>query len=230
MKTLVFVLCTVFATARAQEKEFHGTVGGADGKPVADVPVDTYWAVVDGKLAPRAGTRTDAQGRFTLRVNCQAQRPTPIMAVDRTVASGATVALDADHPEVAVTLALVPLVPVHGEITSKNLGAPIERCFASIFLDQAIIALVGVDWRGKFSLQLPPGDYRLSYYATDCVAAKRTASVPADAQEVDLGTTDLLPTVLSQLYGKAPPEWRSRRRGRARACLSRSCSTRAAPR
>ena len=60
----------------------------------------------------------------------------------------------------------------------------------------------------KISLQLPPGDYRLSYYATDCIAANNKAvTVAAHAKEVDLGTIDLAPTVLSQLYGKVPPEW-----------------------
>jgi hypothetical protein len=208
MRMMVIAACTVLATAAAQEKEFHGRVVDAEGRPVAGVPVDTYWAVVDGKLSPRAGTRTDTEGGFAIRVNCQARRPNPLMAVDKTVAFGAALALDPDHPEVEVMLQLVPMVPVRGEITSKDLGAPIAGCFVSIFHPKAIIALVGVSCSGKFSLQLPPGDYRLSYSAADCVAANnKTATVAADAKDVDLGTTDLVPTVLSQLCGKTPPEW-----------------------
>ncbi|HEX6814011.1 MAG TPA: hypothetical protein VF384_20475 [Planctomycetota bacterium] len=207
MRTLVIVACAVFATARAQEKEFHGTVVGADGKPVANAPVDTYWAVVNGKLAPRAGTRTDAEGRFKIRVATIPRRPHPLMATDGTVTLGAATALDAEKSDVDVTLRLVPMVPVRGEITSKDLGAPIEGCFVSISHEKAIIGLVGVNCGGKFSLQLPPGNYRLAYHAADCIAQKGTTSVAADAKELDLGTIDLAPTVLSQLHGKAPPAW-----------------------
>lgn len=208
MRTLMILACAVFATAPAQQKEFHGTVVDVDGKPVAGAPVDTYWAVRDGKLVPRAGTRTDADGRFKITVNCIPRRPTPLMAVDETVTFGAAVVLDNDRPEADLTLRFVPLVPVHGEITSKNLGAPIASSFVSITYDKSILALVGVDCKGPFSLQLPPGDYRLSYAAADCISSKGTASVAADAKELDLGTTDLAPTVLSQLYGKTPPAWR----------------------
>ena len=208
-KMLVIVVCAVFAAAEgsAQEKEFHGTVVGRDGKPVAGALVDTYWAVVSGKLAPRAGTRTDAAGRFRIRVNTIPKRPHPLMAVDETVTFGAAIPLDADHSEADLTLQLVPMVPVRGELTSKNLGMPIENCFLSITLEKTILGLVGLNFPGKFSLQLPPGDYRLAYHAADCVAAKGSTSVAARAKEVDLGTVDLKPTVLSQLYGKAPPEW-----------------------
>jgi hypothetical protein len=99
------------------------------------------------------------------------------------------------------------MVPVRGEITSKNHGTHIDRYSMSIALTQAGRALVHVRCRGTFSLQLPPGDYQLSYRAPDCIAAKGSASVTAGATELDLGTTDLEPTMLSQLSGKAPPEW-----------------------
>ncbi len=209
MRTLLIVAGALLATSRAQdEKEFHGVVVDADGKPAADVPVDTYWAVKDGKLAPRAGTRTDAEGRFKIKIRCYAKRPAPLMAVDKDVARGAAVALDIENPDVEVTLKLVPMVPVRGEITSKDLGAPIAGCFVNVSHAKAIIGLVGIDCSGKFSLQLPPGEYRLTLRATDCIAAReKTVTIAADAKELDLGTTDLAPTVLAKLYGKAPPEW-----------------------
>lgn len=204
---LPFVASALFATAPAQEKEFHGTVVDAEGKPVAGAPVDTYWTTVNGKLAPRAGTRTDAEGRFKIRIQCIPKRPHPLMAVDATAAFGAVVVLDAESSDVAIPLQLVPMTPVRGEITAKNLGFPIENCFLSISYDKAILGLVGINCSGKFALQLPPGNYRMAYHASDCVAAKGTASVLPNAQEVDLGTIDLTPTVLSQVYGKVPPEW-----------------------
>lgn len=207
MRTIPIVACAVLATAPAQQKEFHGTVVDGAGRPVAGAPVDTYWAVADGKLVPRAGTRTDAEGRFRLRVDTIPRRPHPLMAVDPTVTLGAAIALDADRADVELTLQLVPMVPVRGEITAKNLGAPIEGCFVSISHDQAILGLVGLNFPGRFSLQLPPGNYRMAYHATDCVAAKGTASVAAGAKELDLGAIDLAPTVLGQLYGKPPPAW-----------------------
>jgi len=206
MKSLVIAACLLFATQ--QEKEFHGVVVDADGKPAADVPVDTYWAVKEGKLAPRAGTRTDAEGRFKIRARCYPKRPVPVMAVDKAGACGAAVALDIENPDAEVKLRLVPMVPVRGEITSKELGAPIAGCFVSIFHAKAVIALVGIESAGKFSLSLPPGDYRLSLRATDCIAApEKAVTIAADAKELDLGTTDLAPTVLARLYGKPPPEW-----------------------
>jgi len=207
MRMLAVAACAAFATAPAQQKEYHGTVVDAAGKPVAGAPVDTYWAVRDGKLAPRVGTRTDAEGKFKINVNTIRGRPTPLMAVDETVAFGAAVVLDNDHPENDLLLQFVPLVPVRGEITAQKLGVPIEGSFVSITYDKSVLALVGVACKGPFALQLPPGDYKLSYAAADCISTKGTATVAAGAQGLDLGTTDLAPTVLSQLYGKAPPEW-----------------------
>jgi hypothetical protein len=98
------------------------------------------------------------------------------------------------------------MAAVRGEITSKELGA-VEGAFVSVFHSKATLALVGITGGGTFSLRLPPGDYRFTLRATDCVAASKTATVAADAKEVDLGATDLAPTVLARLYGKAPPEW-----------------------
>jgi hypothetical protein len=207
MRTIAILACAVFATARAQEKQFHGTVVDGAGRPVAGAAVDTYWAVTDGKLAPRAGTRTDAEGRFQLRVETIPKRPHPLMAVDPTVSFGVAIALDAERAETPLTLQLAPMVPVRGEITSSKLGMPIEGCFVSVSHDQAILGLVGFNFPGKFSLQLPPGNYRMAYHAHDCVAKKGTAVVAAGAAELDLGAIDLQPTVLSQYYGKAPPAW-----------------------
>ena len=207
MGRFLMLACALLATIRAQqaETEFHGTVVDSDGKPVAEARVDTYWAVVDGKLSPRAGTRTDAEGAFKIRVHCTPNRPTPIMAVDKSGTLGAALPLDPDHPEVKLTL--VPMVKVHGETTSTELDAPIERCFVSVFHPKATLALVGIDSAKKFSLLLPPGDYRLTYYAADCVGTAKNASVAADSKEVDFGTVNLAPTVLARLYGKAPPKW-----------------------
>ncbi len=208
MRITLLLMCAVLATARAQEeREFQGTVVDSGGKPVADARVDTYWTVVDGKLSPRAGTRTDAKGKFKIRVRCYPGRPSPLMAVDKETARGDAVALDAGNPDAELKLKLVPMAPVRGEITSKELGAPLAGSSVSVFHSKAIIALVGFDCGGKLSLQLPPGDYRFSFHAIDCIAASRNASVAADAKTLDLGTTDLAPTVIAGLYGKAPPEW-----------------------
>ena len=200
------VVVALVAPAPAQEFEFHGRVLGADGQPVAGAPVDTYWAVADDKLVPRAGTRTDAEGRWKLRAQCTPKRPTPILAVDPAVANGAAQPLDPDRAADELVLRLVPMVPVRGEIVSSKLGFPVENCFASIFVDAAVLALVGVNSNGKLALQLPPGNWRVSYHAADCIAVNnRTYTVAADAKEVDLGVIDLAPTVLSQLYGRVPP-------------------------
>jgi hypothetical protein len=97
MRTLFAIL--ILAASLQDETPFHGIVVDADGKPVAEARVDTYWAVADGKLVPRAGTRTDAEGKFKIGVRLSAKRPSiPIMAVDKEGARGAAIPLDAEHP------------------------------------------------------------------------------------------------------------------------------------
>ena len=61
---------------------------------------------------------------------------------------------------------------------------------------------------GRFSIFLPPGEYRFHFHGVEMAARTLAVTIGGDQAELDLGTVDLEPSLLASCYGKPPPPWR----------------------
>ena len=186
--------------------EITGQLLDAEGKPAADIEVATYWIAKDGRWGARQGVRTDAEGNFSMKVRLSS-RARSVMALDATQAHGAVATLSAESAEKPLELKLHPTTLVTGAFENKGLGYTIEKTYVSFSAHPARIAIASHMGAPTYSLRLPPGDYRLMVGGVDCERIRQRVTVTKDMRAVDMGTTDLKPTIIAQHYGKAPPAW-----------------------
>jgi beta-lactamase regulating signal transducer with metallopeptidase domain/thiol-disulfide isomerase/thioredoxin len=107
-------------------------------------------------------------------------------------------------------IALQPACRVHGALASDGLVKAGQKLdWTNVYLhshDDRPLSFSSKQQR--FEFHLPQGNYRLSAYGTDTLTVEREIEVPADQDEVDLGTIDLGATKLATLIGQPAPELR----------------------
>ncbi len=190
----------------ADPVEVTGQVLDAAGEPAPGIEVATYWIAKDGRLDARQGVRTDAEGNFALKVRLSSRART-LMALDESRDHGALATLDAESAAKPIALRLRRTTLVKGAFENKGLGHAIEKTYVSFTARPAMIAIASHVGESSYSLRLPPGEYRLMVGGVDCVRIVQRATVTRDMRAVDMGTTDLKPTIIAQHYGKEPPAW-----------------------
>ncbi|MDH3591522.1 MAG: hypothetical protein OER88_06570 [Planctomycetota bacterium] len=202
-----FVLLLGLAVADGAEAvEFTGRVLDATGKPVAGIKVGTYWIAKDGRWVTHRGVRTDEQGNFTLK-EYLSSRARSLMALDAKQEHGAVTTLDAKAVEKPLLLRLQPTTLVRAAFENTGLGYEIEKTHVSFTARPAMIAVATHMGAPSLSLRLPPGDYGLRIGGVDCKRMSKRITLTKDMRTVDLGATDLEPTIIAQHYGKEPPAW-----------------------
>jgi len=203
---LVAVLLGATAVSAAEMREVSGRVVDERGEPVAGIDVAGYWTTQEGRLVPRAGVKTDADGRFKIRVTWQ-KRARSLMTLDADRVRGALVILDEEGLSKTHTLKLAPLVTLRGAVDSTGLGHAPEQVYVAATAKGAVIAAAASRGGPKFSFALPAGGYRLVISPRHCKRVKKNVELDAAAGTLDLGTIDFPPTVIAQHYGKPLPPW-----------------------
>jgi hypothetical protein len=208
----IVVLSLAFAAtpAQAQATKVTGRVVGADGKAVAGVDVGFYWgADEDGKgMQAYGGSKTDAEGRFTLEANLYG-RDSAIFAADAPRESGGFAEISAKEPGKVVEITLKPLVEVRGYFTCEEEGKPPGWTNVYLSLMPGMHRVFQCSSRAaKFALKVPPGEYDFNGYGsfTDYDGVSKKITVAA-GKPLDLGAVDLKLTPIARHYGKEPPKW-----------------------
>jgi thiol-disulfide isomerase/thioredoxin len=111
-----------------------------------------------------------------------------------------------------LTVRLVPACNVSGRLTSVGLwatGKNISWTNAIVFKPglMGLYTMQCSSQAGVFGLPLPPGDYGLKAYGTDCQSAYRYFSIEPGQRELRL-QIDLPPSTVAQLVGKPAPQLR----------------------
>ena len=184
--------------------EVTGRVLDAAGEPVANIEVATYWISKNGRWEAQRGVRTDAEGKFALKERLSA-RARSLMALDDGQVRGAIAKLDAESAEKPLELKLEATTRVTGAFENKGLGYEIEQTYVSFSAKPAMIAIASHVGSPSFGLRLPPGDYDLTISGVDCERIRKRVALTQDMRTVDMGTTDLEPTIIAQHHGKEPP-------------------------
>ena len=200
-----FLLLPGFAAADgADPEEVTGQVLDAAGEPVEGITVAPYWISEEGRWTTRTGKRTDAEGKFLFQARYVSGR---LMTLDATQKRGAIVSFDAEAARQPLILKLQPTTLVRSAYTNKGLGYEIEKLYVSFTPRATRMAIAAHRGSPSFGLRLPPGDYDLSVGGVDCQRLSQSVTVAGDMPVLDMGTTDLKPTIIAQHYGKAPPAW-----------------------
>ncbi|MHC5010123.1 MAG: carboxypeptidase-like regulatory domain-containing protein [Planctomycetota bacterium] len=201
---LLFLLRVGAPEAAAEESGVSGRVVDASGAPVAGIEVATYWTIGDGRWTARNGVTTDADGAFAIEVRVQS-RTRSLMALDETQEHGAVALLDEETIQEPIVLTLERTTRVHGAFESSELGYPPEKAYVSMMARPAQIAVASYMGKPDFSFRLPPADYVLRISCVDCERTSKRVTLTEDMRAVDLGTTDLEPTIIARHYGRRPP-------------------------
>ena len=199
-----FVLLFEFAADGAEPDEITGEVIDAESKPVTGVKVSPFWISEEGRWTTRTGTRTDAEGEFSFKTRYVSGR---LMTFDATQEHGAVVKVDEEAAKKPLILKLRPTTLVRSEYTNKGLGYPIEKLYVSFTPQWTRMAVASHRGAPAFGLRLPPGGYVMTVGGVDCRRMSQRINVTEDMPVLDLGTTDLEPTIIAQHYGKEPPAW-----------------------
>lgn len=202
------LVCTIgsLPALGAEEREVTGCVLDAAGEPVAGVEVATYWTATAGRWSARQAVTTDAEGRFALTVRWQ-KRARSVMALDGAQERGCVALLDEETSKEPLTLKLGRTTRLVAAFESTGLGRAPEKVYVSFTARPALIAVGSYVGAPSLSLRVPPGDYHLSVKGVDCIRVRKRVATTSDMQAVELGTTDLEPTVIARHYGKEPPAW-----------------------
>ena len=120
----------------------------------------------------------------------------------KTAASGSPV-----KPKQPLVLKLRPTTLVRGAYTNKGFGYEIEKLYVSFTPRPTRMAVATHRGAPSFGLRLPPGDYLMAIGGVDCRRMSPSITVTGDIPVLDMGTTDLKPTIIAQYYGRAPPAW-----------------------
>lgn len=229
--------------------EIHGRVVDEQGAAVEDFEAATWWLANgnwwdesgellpeakegklwtnEGELAtpPRNKVDRQAGGRFRLAVDGWTERL--ILALDKGHERGGMVLVEQSEADEPVTITLVPLVRVTGEIYCSEAGKTPEWTTAGVYLPNGPRCMRCGSFRGQVSLLLPPGAYELTAgsqwpdarlrprkQSDGTTADSMPFEVPEGQAKLDLGVIDValprdkdgIPRDVTQYYGKAPPE------------------------
>jgi hypothetical protein len=204
--TNLALLVSLPSAAGVELVEFTGRVVDAAGQPAAGLKVSPYWISDGDRWVTAKGARTDAEGRFTVR-DYPTSRMRTLMVLDAKQENGAMAPMDTAARKTPILLELQPTTLVQAAFESTGLGREIENVYVAFTAKSATIAVATHRGAPSLSLRLPPGDYNAGIGGVDCQRLSKPVTIPAVQGTVDLGTTDLKPTVIAQYYGKEPPAW-----------------------
>src|SRR5215203_6767015 len=85
-----------------------GTVKDAAGNPVAGADLASLWMSQGEDMTAYEGVKTDAQGKFSIKVN-HFGRPVAVMVIDKERKSGGIFSVDKDTAAKPAAVSLVPL-------------------------------------------------------------------------------------------------------------------------
>jgi hypothetical protein len=190
-------------------RKVAGRVVDGEGKPVAGADVATFWQAHDGRLRPLQAATTGDDGRFELKVQTYG-RDQGLLAFDRDRKRGGTAIIKAKGGDEPAEIRLGPLVRVHGQFSSKELGERPDWTNVYMSLRPGGLRVAACDSKeASFSLELPPGEYDFYGYGsfTDYEGVNKPVTLEAGRADLDLGTFDLKATPIARHYGKEPPAW-----------------------
>jgi hypothetical protein len=205
---LVVIGVLVPIAVRAQEtQKVTGRVVEGAGKPVAGADVATFWGADTGQMQPFNGVKTDGEGKFTLSVQFYGM-PQSVLAFDKERKQGGLTILDGKAAPRALEVKLGPVVKVHGDFVSKELGA--RPTWTNVYmsaLPSRARVLQCSSTRAEFSFLLPTGKYQFYGYGADIQNLHQDLELTADKPDVDLKSLDVPATVIAKHRGKEPPAW-----------------------
>ncbi len=203
---LILLLLPSSPVLGAEPLEVTGQVLGSDGEGIPGIDVASYWTSAEGRWKARGGVKTDDEGRFTLKARLS-RRARSLMALDASQEQGGLALLSEETAKKPLTIKLQPTTLVAGAFENKGLGRAIEKTYVSFTAKPASIAVASHVGAPSFTLRLPPAEYRLMVGGVDCERIVKRIALTRDMRTVDLGTTDLQPTIIAKHYGKEPPAW-----------------------
>jgi hypothetical protein len=174
----------------------------AGDRAVAGADAAFRWHM-DGEAAePDDAVPTDGDGRFVLRGVVQ-DLPTAVMVMDADRRRGAALVLDRGALLLVQRFRLAPLSRLRGQLQSRDVEGGLTDIRVSVALDG--IEILHADLPSpRFSLLLPPGEYELVAESRETMAARRPITIE-EAQDLDVGAVDLVPTLLGSSYSHAAP-------------------------
>jgi len=212
---LLFLGPALAACRSFPTKEILGCVLDPTGRPVANTRIGANW---DIHYDPNSGIvgfgstlASDENGRFSGRIRWE-ERGNVLMVSDSSGNQGALMRMQEGGIEGPITVTLAPLVTVNGELDPKHLsGWRLQPEYAYMNLSVALLPEdeYVADWvmgYGKFTIKLPPGDYRLVAFG-NAQGFKKTLSLRADRPNLDLGRIELEVPAIERQSGKAPHPW-----------------------
>src|SRR5438128_558135 len=106
--------------ARAEDLSVAGKVVDAAGKPAADVELASFWSSRNNSMQAYQSTKSDASGRFSLKVQFYGQG-LAVLALDKERKTGGLVSVDKESAGKDLSVNLGPLVRVKGDFFCKEL-------------------------------------------------------------------------------------------------------------
>jgi hypothetical protein len=191
------------------ERVVTGTVVDAAGQPMARALVGRSWrASQDSVLKIEDSIQASVEGTFSITVRFH-ERPISLVAMDVAQEWGGLIILDKDTVDEPVAIPIGPLVNLHGTIGIKDSDRNPERTNVSIYsLPSRVDVASYSSVEGKFSFDLPPGDYLFWANGTDLMTHSLEFKLDAAHLDHNLGDLQIEQSIIAQHYGKAPPRWR----------------------
>jgi hypothetical protein len=195
--------------AASLERLITGKVVDATGQPVARALVGRSWSVVrDSVLKIEDPVPASVEGAFSITARFR-DKPISLVAMDAAQEWGGLVILDKDTIDKPVKIPIGPLVKLHGMIGIKNSDSTPDRTNVSIYsLPSRVDVASFSSTEGRFSFDLPPGDYLFWANGTDLMTKSLEFTLDAGHLDHDLGKLEFEQSIIAQHYGKAPPAWR----------------------
>jgi hypothetical protein len=193
-------------SSRAEDLAIAGKVVGADGTPIASAEVAPFWTSRNDSMQSYQGTKSDANGRFSLKVPFYG-RSVAVLALDKERKTGAILTADKESAAKEATLALGPLVRVKGSFFCPDLKQKPTWTNVYIMTPDGARVLGCDSQEANFSFLLPAGKYKFWGYGADIKNLQRDLTLAADKPELDLQTLNVPATVIAQHKGKTPPTW-----------------------
>jgi hypothetical protein len=189
-----------------KEVEISGVTTNADGKPVADATIAEMWSFSAGAWKASGGTKSDADGKFALKVRTfpdQKTRAYRIQAIDAESKLGAVSVVRAEGLASPFNFKLEPLVEVSAKLLDPEGAKVPDSFYANIYWANPQTHICGSIFASKaFSFNLPVGGYSYMISAADCKFARKTFKVEAGKEKLDVGPIQLELTPIALMYGK----------------------------